>query len=271
MTNDCLVTKLKGVVNNETLPKFGMITFHVNNPENLTDKMTYFKYADSTEATKNFYEVGSGVTADFITSQIYPRFTGEGYVRVKNKYNITDIVISSRYQSDSVTPSIDMDISQLSYNNLQSISCTPQGLHITNLKDLQILKPTLKGITLNERDILVHQLSGDISDLAKFVNLETLNLSYISNKVHGTMEQVATLFPKLNSLGDLTDTKWLAGSIEDFVTVRRSQGVNDGSVYTKWGIFSNVTFNGEKLKGQDNTPFSWTATTITYNGVTINA
>lgn len=270
MTNDCLVTKLKGVVNNETLPKFDMITFHVNNPENSTDKMTYFKYADSTEATKNFYEVGSGVTADFITSQSYPRFTGEGYVRVKNKYNITDIIIYGRYQSDSVIPSIDIDISQLSYNNLQSISCTPQGLHITNLKDLQILKPTLKGITLSERDILVPQLSGDISDLAKFVNLEKLNLSYISNKVHGTMEQVATLFPKLNSLGDLTDTKWLTGSIESFVSVRRSQGVNDGSVYTNWGASTDITFNGKKLTGRENTPFSWTANTITYNGVTID-
>lgn len=270
MANDCLVTKLKGSVNNETLPKFGMITFHVNNPENLTDRMTYFKYADSTDATKNFYEVGSGVTADFITSQTYPRFTGEGYVRVKGKYNITNILLTGGYQSDRVTPIFDIDISQLSYSNLEIISCSPQALHITNLKDLQILKSTLKQINLSERNILVPQLSGDISDLAKFVNLEKLNLSYISNKVHGTMKQVATLFPKLNSLGDLTDTKWLTGSIEDFVTVRRSQGVNNGSVYTNWGVGTDITFNGEKLKGQDNTPFSWTANTITYNGVTID-
>lgn len=270
MANDCLVTKLKGSVNNETLPKFDMITFHVNNPENINEIFTYFKYADSTEATKGLYEVGSGVTADFITSQTYPRWFGEGYVRVKDKYNITGIIIDKKYQNDKITPCVDINISQLSYNNLETLSATPQALHITNLKDLQTLKSTLKVINLFERNILVHQLSGDISDLAKFVNLEKLSLSYISNKVHGTMKQVATLFPKLNSLGDLTDTKWLTGSIEDFVTVRRSQGVNVGSVYTNWGVSTDITFNGEKLKGQDNTPFSWTATTITYNGVTID-
>ena len=270
MANNCLVTKLKGVVNNEALPKFGMITFHVNNPENIGEIFTYFKYDDSTEATKNFYEVGSGVTADFITSQTYPNFTGEGYVRVKDKYNITDINITKKYQNDKITPCVDIDLSQLSCNNLELLSGTPQVLHITNLKDLQILKSTLKEINLSERNILVPQLSGDISDLAKFVNLEKLVLSYISNKVHGTMKQVATLFPKLNSLDDLTEAKWLTGSIEDFVTVRRSQGVNNGSVYTKWGVSTDITFNGEKLKGQDNTPFSWTANTITYNGVTID-
>lgn len=270
MKNNCLVTKLKGVVNNEALPKFDMITFHVNNPENINEMLTYFKYADSTAATKNFYEVGSGVTADFTTSQTYPRWFGEGYVQVKDKYNITGIILGSSYQSDRITPIIDMDISQLSYNNLQSIGSTPQGLHITELKDLQILKSTLKEISLTEKGILVPKLSGDISDLAKFVNLELLSLSNISNMVYGTMEQVATLFPRLNSLGNLDGSKWLTGSIESFVSVRRSQGVTDGSVYTKWGNASNVTFNGEKLKGQDNTPFSWTATTITYNGVTID-
>lgn len=270
MTKDCLLTKLKGSVNNENLPKFGMITFHVNNPENLNEKFTYFKYADSTEANSNYYEVGSGVTADF-TSQTYPRFTGEGYVRVKGKYNITDITISGGYQNDKITPCIDIDISQLSYTNLEKLSGVPQAFHITNLKDLQILKPTLKNIILSERNILVPQLSGDISDLAKFVGLETLSLSYISNMVHGNMEQVATLFPKLKSLNDLTEAKWLTGSIESFVAVRRSQGVTEGSVYTKWGLFTDITFNGKKLKGQENTPFSWTANTITYNGVTINA
>lgn len=271
MANDCLMTKLKGAVNNEALPKFDMITFHVNNPENLTDKITHFGYVNSTNATSNYYEIGSGVTADFTKDRNYPRWFGEGYVRVKDKYNITDVELYSGYQSDGVTPMIDMDILQLSYSNLNYISTTPQTLHITNLKDLQILKPTLKSINLSEKTRSIPQLSGNISDLAKFVNLDTLSLSYISNRVHGTMEQVATLFPKLKSLGDLTDAAWLTGSIESFVTVRRSQGVTEGSVYTKWGTFTDITFNGKKLKGEDNTPFSWTANTITYNGVTINA
>lgn len=271
MTNDCLVTKLKGSVNNETLPKFDMITFHINNTENLADILTYFKYADSTEATSNYYEIGSGVTSDFKQSETYPRFTGEGYVRVKDKYNIVNVTLNIAYKTDRITPCLDIDISQLSYNNLEMIGASPQTLHITNLKDLQVLKPTLKEIILSEKNILVPQLSGDISDLAKFVNLETLSLPYISNRVHGTMKQVATLFPRLTSLKDLTNSKWLTGSIEDFVAVRRSQGVTNGSVYTKWGNSAYITFNGERLTGHNDTPFSWTATTITYNGVTINA
>lgn len=271
MENNCLVTKLKGVVNNESLPKFDMLTFHVNNPENLKNVMTYFKYADETEAIKYSYEVGSGVTSDFITSPSYPRFSGEGYVHVKNKYNIKLILFEGVYKNDKITPCFDIDISQLSHINLVHINCVAPSLHVTELKDLQILKPTLKFISIKDGKNISPTFKGDISDLAKFVNLKTLSMPYTSNMVHGTMEQIATLFPMLTSLDDLTNAKWLTGSIEDFVSVRRSQGVTEGSVYTKWGIACPVTFNGNKLTGENDTPFSWTANTITYNGVTIDA
>jgi hypothetical protein len=259
MSTNCLVTKTKGTVNNDNLPVFGILRLVI---DDATNARFMIEYPSSRKVTSNDVEAGSGVSVDFSNAND-PKVSGTGVLKVKDKYNITTLGLFIN------TPAVKVDLSELEYLALTGVSVNCPECIAEELGDLSVLPATLTTLTIMSKTTYQNYLKGDIADMgSKFVNLSSFNLK--DNKsITGKMQDIATLFPVLNNMGDVTGLIGITGSIEDFVHVRRTQGVTSGSVSISFGNYSGITFNGEKMTA-GGTSFSWTASTITYNGVTID-
>lgn len=99
------------------------------------------------------------------------------------------------------------------------------------------------------------------------------NITYVglrSKGVTGNLRYIPLIFPNLQSI--ILYESRLVGSIEDFVRVWRSVGKTSGTIELKNLVRkSDITFNGHTLESSeyDNSTLSWTSTTITLGGETI--
>ena len=114
---------------------------------------------------------------------------------------------------------------------------------------------------------------GDIASLAGLNNLTVLDLGILKKKenvISGNIASLGTLI-NLTGLFVIAGTN-VAGSIESLVAAFRENGRTEGTIDTQVYNNPNVTFNGQPIPTERQTaPLIWTATTITCNGVTINA
>ena len=118
---------------------------------------------------------------------------------------------------------------------------------------------------LNKLQILIFdstKLTGSINGFNKLTNLKSLSL--VNVKVTGDIVNLGNLV-NLTNVG-IGNTN-ISGTIESFVKAQRSAGRNSAQLTGSSRDWGKVTFNGSSTKGT----LSWTATTITMNGVTINA
>lgn len=126
MTNDCLVTKLKGSVNNPNLPKFGEFKFDVVVTENTL--APFFFIASQPFTAKitgdgHFYKGTVDAQTD-ITTEISNVTTTAGYrispgtsvVSITPKYYLTNIVLGSMGMSPYAE--MDIDFSALYFNEV---------------------------------------------------------------------------------------------------------------------------------------------------------
>ena len=117
--------------------------------------------------------------------------------------------------------------------------------------------PNLETLQLNRT-----RVSGDISRLGNSTKLTILALGQTS--VSGDISKLGNL-TKLTNLA-LGQTS-VSGNIESFVQAQRSAGRSSASLTGSSINWGEVTFDGSLAKGG----LSWTSTTITMNGKTINA
>ena len=105
-------------------------------------------------------------------------------------------------------------------------------------------------------------VSGDISKLGNLTKLTNLDVGQTS--VSGDISKLGNL-TKLTNLA-LGQTS-VSGDIESFVQAQRAAGRSSASLTGSSINWGEVTFDGSLTKGG----LSWTSTTITMNGKTINA
>ena len=117
--------------------------------------------------------------------------------------------------------------------------------------------PNLETLQLNRTSV-----SGDISKLGNLTNLTNLDVAQTS--VSGDISKLGNL-TKLTNLA-LGQTS-VSGDIESFVQAQRAAGRSSASLTGSSINWGEVTFDGSLTKGG----LSWTSTTITMNGKTINA
>lgn len=267
MANDCLITKLTGEVQNDSLHRFDCLRINVDDASNSRFNI---RYKNGNIFTADDVIIGTGVSVDF-TSPSGPRWSGTGIADIKKEKDIS-IVSLLNY-----TPAIIIPIEELSdCVELSSIeSLCPDSIELTELKQLSALPDSIVTLKINSElagSSYWDTIKGNIGELRRrFTNVETIDFGY-NRQISGTMEQIAMVFPKLTSMETVALLTGFTGDIIDFVTVRRNQGKYTGEVMIKAGNYSGIKFNGNAL-ASGNVPFSWTTSpnTITYNGTTIDA
>ena len=118
---------------------------------------------------------------------------------------------------------------------------------------------------LNKLQILVldsTKVTGSINGFNTLTNLTSLSLG--NTRITGDIINLGNLV-NLTNIG--IGNSGISGTIESFVQAQRSAGRNSAQITGSSANWAKVTFNGSSTKG----PLSWTPTTITMNGKTINA
>lgn len=234
---------------------------------------------------------------------IFPESNGEYCIAV-DKYKITNITFSSSvkhiviniqklFDEFSAIESIGLMDNYGSHINNAILNCDlidefPKNFKILTASGTQVTGDILKftkvsnlmGLRLDDT-----QVTGDISKLSVLNELQFLILD--GSKITGSINRFNTLtnltslslgrtettgdIINLGNLVNLTNigigNTGISGTIESFVQAQRSAGRNSAQITGSSANWGKVTFNGSSTRGT----LSWTPTTITMNGVTINA
>lgn len=212
---NCLITKLKGVVNNDNLKKLGYITIVKNSSENgqisiATDGQGAVEIKCSDGRT--FSVNGTSVTSYTITSTTNTTcvFEGSGYnIEIKNKYHIKNLFASGGVYIPDIT-----DINN-SVNLYQVTISSPAYANgsINNLENI----PNLGRIGFQ----LPGGIVGNISSLAQFRNIISLEFTANTNITGDWCELVRGIYANtgengqiaINWIGSISNVKFNGNSI----------------------------------------------------------
>ena len=246
----CLITKLNGVVSNNEILKIGELRVKIDS----TEAPAFYNHfrAWGNEVIVNKL-VDDGLDAEFPsyfgTEGGYDgKLSGKGRLSIMNKYNITSLELNPL-----AFPEFDI-LEEIKFmKELRGLQSLKQHLNIEKFPYSSVLI-----------FLVVNNIDGKLSALAsKIPNVSTLYVDQSS--IEGDISELGALI-KLNKI-DTSRTN-VTGSLESFVVAQRSSGrsICDGIMFQNPQI--NLTFNGVAIDA--NGSLSWTASTITYNGTTIN-
>ena len=227
---NCLVTKLKSVVNNDNLLKVGEYKMHINLSRDLSSvKFIGMDGTITILGDNNYYFTQNGKQTKTIEySNITTKWpAGEYDVLFTNKYGLTGC---------EATPGIDLEVFTFS-NNLYYIN-TIGNAHgdITFLKG----KTLSSGIALSGKNLGV---TGPLSSIASAVSANTdVTLRYTS-----IVGDIALLGKSGSALLSVVGCKHITGSLEGLVAALVSDPINPFTSGSKRVFIygSNVTINGK--------------------------
>ena len=246
----CLVTKLNGVVSNNEILKIGELRVKIDS----TDAPEFYNHfmATGNEVIVNKL-VDEGLNAEFPNSfgtegGYDGKLSGKGRLSIMNKYNITSLELFQL-----AFPEFDI-LEEIKYMKaLAALKSFNQHLNAEKFPYSSVL------IYLN-----VNNIDGRLSALAnKIPNVSTLYVN--KSNIEGNISDLGALI-KLERI-DTSNTN-VTGSLESFVVAQRSSGRSICNGITFQNTQTNLTFNGVAIDA--NGSLSWTASTMTYNGTTVN-
>jgi hypothetical protein len=264
MANDCLVTKLKGVVDNDNLSKLGVLQYevYVDNGKafgikcaNAGESVITLKNAtvasvvrgtviDSTHVSIGV-EGQSGNTFVTINENI-----SSVIVEVSNKYNIT-------YLGDTGIKAIKGGLAETDYLSELAKLCLNNYGSDSNLSAFANAKYT-DSLKLLYIDNSGGKMSGDISSLSIFKNLQNFRCTN-NTAINGNILS----FDTLTDLAALNiDGTRISGTVEEFVAAQRTAGRTTGSIQLGYTM-ALVTYNGLPITGSSDKTLAWTADSIT--------
>lgn len=241
----CLVTKLKESVADSSLSKIGEKTL-VLAPQ------------------KSFTIRGKGIELRGLTGNFDIALLGGNTYEGLNHY----VDVSANYFSCRNTSSnpLTIGVNNLEVLNVFSADGGANALEI----DLNFFEKSKGMSELNLTDQII--TGGELSDLSEITNNSTLTGLVFTRCIglKGSIEDIASLrmidsaFPSFFGCPEVT------GSVEEFVRGQRANGRTNANLANGyWITQSGITFNGKTYA--DLVSISWTASTITVNGETINA
>ena len=188
---NCLVTKLKGVVDNDNLNKLGVFRFVIKTKNNLTTAQLMLNKTNQNTVVKD--EKGNILaTITDIQGRYNMAANSTFVVEMYDKYAFQYITIAGQ----SAVSEIKANLDELKYSKLESAENT--GLSIFTL---------YPGIT------------GHISNFIHLMTATELNLS--SSSIEGSLEEITQLKPNLTGLicseettGNITELSSLVGLTE---------------------------------------------------------
>ncbi len=266
---NCLVTKLKSVVDNSNLEKLGIFSIGIKSMDTpaadgrfidigFTEKVTINCIGGSLYKTYGGSSIGTSYTSqdsDWNASLGIYRFVG--YIS-NNECTLEVPKYTLKRFGGSSYCIKNINIAKFNYTEVNSFSGNFLEGNVTSLPQ----DTTYVNFNGNTKII------GSLSDFASLVNITNLNT--------GNSSISPSSLSSIGTLTSLTDMQIIAfGSIEDFVSVQRANGRTtcDGITCRYLGALSTnrSTFNGTAIANKASTTLSWTADTITYDGTTINA
>ena len=286
MSNNCLVTKLKGTVDNGDLPKIGEIKITVAPGATKTfclailpvETPSDLPYA-RIEGNANFLDLNDNVIGkSLVWGDVISGGRSANQISVSPSNSEVIVFVTARYDSYFFTADSDtsgrmsMNIEDFSYNSNTFTYFTPIDIYgykgikiygdVTNLKlsvgrnannGLFLAGPTIQG-NLNgviERSPNLYMLSTYDSkvrvDVTSLINCTNVVLLYLGGETYGDI----ALLGNIHSLQQLYVTHGgvmthFTGSIEDFVQNAKTRGA--GSIVMPWpGNFTEITYRGVKL------------------------
>lgn len=249
--NECLVTKLKGVVNNSTLPVIDKVVFRLTG-EQISIKIT----------------PASGKTIAFSGS--------DGSERAFGADTWLSLTPNVSYTASSAGEITGIEAATYVGDWPKGLMQVP-GLTIftykgeINTQDLPSPE-SMATLKLYDRDVdstenLITWLQGLKTGCNVNLQGKAQGMPYIPMATIATFAGGTATFNVVSSTAE--------GSIEEFVNVRRTVfDQSTGSLSFKFLYFDPVTFNGVRIVAPasgDTQQLSWTADTITFDGVTITA
>lgn len=141
-------------------------------------------------------------------------------------------------------------------NSIRSFTVSSSALY--NFKGTYSVLTTLNlGVDASVRDITLQDL------VTHCPNIHIFTASGFENETTAILGNL----PLTSSVGPQ-----VSGSLEQYVASQRAKGRTEGSTSFKWFGDGHNTFNGvEIVSGGTAKTLSWTATTITFDGTTIEA
>lgn len=241
---DCLVTKLKGVIKDDSLEKLGVIRLRLNagsaSAYFLSDGTSVMKVISGNVSLAD-YNTGAVQTFPYVIPDSAAWRTisvGEGgaVVEIENKYSLKSIGVIEKLLPHT-------DIKTCSY--------------LSSLSEIN------GGISASESASL-----GFVGDLADIIGYESLtSLFWRSSKCTGNIAECGRM---LNLTKVYLYGGSVYGSLESLVAAYRKNGKTSGQLEFDW-MPESITFNGVSAFLKEKSTLTWTATTITWNGTTIDA
>ena len=257
MANNCLVTKLKAVVNNSNLKKLGVLDIYGTGNADIGFKgsspitvkcISGSMYSDQAR-TQAITEKEIPVSAN----AAYVYITNGTHIEVSNKYAITFVYATPQTEKISTEDfKYSTGITRLTVPQIKGNLSDLSGL--TSCTTLELVGAS---VPYNS------ELEGAASDIAGLTALTKINLLRAQH-IYGSFESLG----KCIALTEIkiAETR-IAGTVEAFVARQRGAGRTTASNIAI--SLALTTFNGNSVT-HDPTTLSWTATTITFNGVTID-
>lgn len=257
---NCLVTKLKGVVDNDNLIHLNefRVNARVANNGNPAFKSSETQSLTILKGNATF----TGGTKSINIGQFWPseRFVTDGdqniVLSVADKYKLMhvnygplDIESIEILKYCTELTAIELYI-QFAISASELINSLPEQFTELNIGNSTQLDGNLRELadayasTLTEIRFYNTAIIGDFGELGRFVNMTTYFLTPVG----------------------------IIGDVVDFVANKRLAGITSGSVTAEWlGGDGRIKFNGNTIQTIQNNTISWTADTITVNGETITA
>lgn len=261
---NCLVTKLKEVVQNDNLEILGRGEFELFN-----GGTNYIQFKAGTKITV----ISGDLTLDGKTEITIPDAgaslnnavaSGNGIIAVSNKYAITDINIAGQFDSKAIAYSA---LNSLTLTSYSSARCNDE------IRISDFVNCPLKSIVINSNYNLVGNY-GDLMDLG----LTNVNIYPVSGfRMQNFKIKMYDLGRNTNtntfeSIMIATENKNVSGSIEDFVAARKvaGQSASESDVtFFYLGDSQTIYYKGAIVANKLTNIITWTAngdnTEISYN------
>ena len=298
MSNNCLVTKLKGTVQNDNLPIFNTIRVDLlsstsregesniiligtgNETVTITSKVPFHI---SSPESQSYYEytllVNSLYSIVFISSEVGDQFIKNAVLVSGGIYSLTAFSFYGNCGWFAVS-NVDKE-SLLCSNNIISYVCsfgqrTKQQIEVLTIDDTIITRYNYSSIipvNNNIKFISGNNINGspigvNASDLQKMPVLQKVRV-----RINGSIVDLPITVNELQSVSSITN-----GNIEDFVSDRRAKGKTSGYLaIANPNIYWNIYYNGTRIINypssvipmdeNNRTYLVWTESTIQFTDV----
>ena len=251
MENNCLVTKLKANVNDNSLLKVGEMFIDIieqETPTNITNRLYLNSSSDLIIEVENGEanitldsNMESGwtnkITLPYSGVSPAPVFVRNGNYRLKvlSKYNLLDV---GRYTGNINQKAISVDTKYLKYSHgLVNIYSILSG-DISNLIGCTKLKTLGWSYTSgSEKDVAYKKLTGNLSDLASLTTLTSIRLPY--SKLTGSLSDLAPL-TALTGINFDTNQN-ITGSLSDLAPLTALTSINVSGCKNITGTINDLT------------------------------